>query len=84
MLGPGEREIRYEVLIERLLLREDASSRRPVCLSAMLPDGEELDDFVQGSTVEAFRGLVQSHRETIRAVMGARPSEKKQREGRRP
>jgi len=35
-------------------------------------------------TVEAFRELVQSQRETIRAVMGARPSEKKQREGRRP
>jgi DNA-binding transcriptional LysR family regulator len=35
-------------------------------------------------TVEAFRELLQSQRETIRAVMEARPSEKKQREGRRP
>jgi DNA-binding transcriptional LysR family regulator len=33
-------------------------------------------------TVEAFREVVQSQREAIRAVMEARPSEKKQREGR--
>jgi DNA-binding transcriptional LysR family regulator len=35
-------------------------------------------------TVEAFRDLLQSQLETIRAVLEARPSEKKQREGRRP
>jgi DNA-binding transcriptional LysR family regulator len=35
-------------------------------------------------TVEAFRELVQSEREAIRALMEARPSEKKQRQGRRP
>jgi DNA-binding transcriptional LysR family regulator len=36
------------------------------------------------ATVEAFRELVQSQREAIRALMEARPSEKKQRQGRRP
>jgi replicative superfamily II helicase len=46
MLGRSEREVRYEVLIQRLLRRPDASSRRIVCLSAMLPSGEEMDDFV--------------------------------------
>ena len=35
-------------------------------------------------TVEAFRELVQSRREAIRAVMEARPSEKKERQRRRP
>jgi DNA-binding transcriptional LysR family regulator len=35
-------------------------------------------------TVEAFRELVQSEREAIRALTEARPSEKKQRQGRRP
>jgi DNA-binding transcriptional LysR family regulator len=35
-------------------------------------------------TVEAFREVVQSQREPIRAVMEARPAEKKPREGRRP
>ena len=46
MIGMSEREIRYEVQIQRLLSREDASTRRIVCLSAILPDGEQFDDFV--------------------------------------
>ena len=44
MIGPSEREIRYETLVQRLLRRSDAKSRRIVCLSAILPSGEELDD----------------------------------------
>lgn len=44
MIGPSEREIRYETLVQRLLRRTDAQSRRIVCLSAILPSGEELDD----------------------------------------
>ena len=43
-IGPGEREIHYEVLIQRLLRRADAAGRRIVCLSAILPDGEDLED----------------------------------------
>lgn len=46
MIGFGEREIRYEVQIQRLLKRENADQRRIVCLSAVFPKGEELDDFV--------------------------------------
>lgn len=44
MIGPTEREIRYETLVQRLLRRSDADERRIVCLSAILPDGDELDD----------------------------------------
>ncbi|MES5483338.1 DEAD/DEAH box helicase [Bradyrhizobium sp. INPA03-11B] len=44
MIGPSEREIRYETLVQRLLRRSDAADRRIVCLSAILPSGHELDD----------------------------------------
>ena len=44
LIGSGERELRYEVLVQRLLRRADAGQRRIVCLSAILPDGEQLDD----------------------------------------
>ncbi len=44
MIGPSERDIRYETLVQRLLLRSDAGDRRIVCLSAILPSGNELDD----------------------------------------
>jgi superfamily II DNA/RNA helicase len=45
MIGLEEREVRYEVQIQRLLKRADAAERRVVCLSAILPEGEELEDF---------------------------------------
>ena len=44
MIGTSEREIRYETLVQRLLRRADGSKRRIVCLSAILPSGDELDD----------------------------------------
>jgi superfamily II DNA/RNA helicase len=48
MIGLGSREIRYEVLIQRLLRREDADERRIVCLSAMFnPDDDLFKDFGQ-------------------------------------
>ncbi len=46
MIGLNEREISYEVQIQRLLHREDADQRRIVCLSAILPDGDQFEDFV--------------------------------------
>ena len=46
MIGLGEREVRYEAQIQRLLKREDANDRRIVCLSAILPSGDQMDDFV--------------------------------------
>lgn len=42
MIGLGSREIRYEVLIQRLLRRQDANNRRIVCLSAMFNPNDEL------------------------------------------
>ena len=45
MIGLDEREVRYEAQIQRLLRRSDAHERRIVCLSAILPDGDQMDDF---------------------------------------
>lgn len=57
MIGAGEREVRYEAQIQRLLRRDDADSRRIVCLSAVFPENEELDDFVDWITDDAAHGL---------------------------
>lgn len=46
MLGPNEREVRYEALVQRLLRRDDAANRRIVCLSALFPTPEEMTDLV--------------------------------------
>ena len=59
MIGLTEREIRYEVQIQRLLKRPDADQRRIVCLSAILPHGEKLKDFCQWITGEEDAGLIQ-------------------------
>ena len=45
MIGLDEREVRYEAQIQRLLRRSDAHERRIVCLSAILPVGDQMDDF---------------------------------------
>lgn len=45
MIGLSEREIRYEMLVQRLLRRADAEERRLVCLSAVFTEGEAFDDF---------------------------------------
>ena len=45
MVGLDERELRFELLIQRLLRRADAYRRRIVCLSAIFPDDETLEDF---------------------------------------
>ena len=47
MLGPGEREVRYETLVQRLLRRDDADHRRIVCLSALFPEPEKMTDLVE-------------------------------------
>lgn len=46
MIGADEREVRYEIFVQRLLRRQDAHSRRLVCLSAILPKGQQLEDYV--------------------------------------
>jgi hypothetical protein len=45
MIGLSEREIRYEILVQRLLRRPDAEDRRLVCLSAIFSTGEAFDAF---------------------------------------
>jgi hypothetical protein len=63
MIGPSEREVRYESQIQRLLRRADSESRRILCLSAVFPSGTELDDFVAWMTDDDTGGL---HREDWR------------------
>ncbi|NUT62803.1 DEAD/DEAH box helicase [Herbaspirillum sp. C9C3] len=58
MIGMNEREVRYEAQIQRLLRRADAAQRRIVCLSAILPDGEQLEDFSAWLTADKDGGLV--------------------------
>ena len=58
MIGLGEREVRYEAQIQRLLRRSDAAARRIVCLSAILPDGNQLEDFAAWLTRDQLDGLI--------------------------
>jgi superfamily II DNA/RNA helicase len=58
MIGLGEREVRYEAQIQRLLRRSDAAARRVVCLSAILPDGNQLEDFAAWLTRDRPDGLI--------------------------
>ncbi|WP_372362080.1 helicase-related protein [Xanthomonas sp. NCPPB 1325] len=60
MIGLNEREVRYEVQIQRLLRRADASERRIVCLSAILPDGDQLDDFAAWLRRDHPGGLIKN------------------------
>ncbi len=60
MIGLSEREVRYEVQIQRLLRRADAAQRRIVCLSAILPDGNQLDDFANWLRRDQPGGLVKN------------------------
>jgi superfamily II DNA/RNA helicase len=60
MIGPNEREVRYEVQIQRLLRRADAPTRRIVCLSAILPDGDQLDDFAAWLRRDHPGGLIKN------------------------
>lgn len=57
MIGAEEREVRYEAQIQRLLRRGDADTRRIICLSAVFPENDELDDFVDWITDDADDGL---------------------------
>ena len=58
MIGLGEREVRYEAQIQRLLRRSDSTDRRIVCLSAILPDGNQLEDFAAWLTCDQSDGLI--------------------------
>jgi superfamily II DNA/RNA helicase len=58
MIGLNEREVRYEAQIQRLLRRSDAATRRIVCLSAILPEGDQLEDFSAWLTRDQPDGLI--------------------------
>ncbi|WP_074694270.1 DEAD/DEAH box helicase [Microbacterium testaceum] len=60
MIGANEREVRYEVQIQRLLRRPDAKTRRIICLSAILPEGDEVKNFVDWLTDDEPNGLISS------------------------
>ncbi|WP_426744968.1 DEAD/DEAH box helicase [Myxococcus faecalis] len=60
MIGLGAREVRYEVLVQRLLSRADASNRRLVCLSAIFSPGEAFSDFTAWLRSDSPGGPVQS------------------------
>jgi superfamily II DNA/RNA helicase len=60
MIGLNEREVRYEVQIQRLLRRPDAPDRRIVCLSAILPDGDQVDDFAAWLRRDHPGGLIKN------------------------
>lgn len=60
MIGLSEREVRYEAQIQRLLRRADAASRRIVCLSAILPEGDQLVDFAAWLTNDKPAGLIKN------------------------
>lgn len=70
MIGLNEREVRYEAQIQRLLRRPDAAARRIVCLSAILPEGEQLDDFVGWLTSDKPDGLIQKRWRPTRLRFG--------------
>mgnify|MGYP001031797312 CR=1 FL=1 len=60
LIGPSEREIRYENLVQRLLRRIDSVSRRIVCLSAILPEGNQLNDLTAWIRSDAPGDPIQS------------------------
>ena len=70
MIGLGEREVRYEVQIQRLLRRSDAAGRRIICLSAVLPESDKLDDFVGWLTGDNKNGLIQENWRPTRLRFG--------------
>ena len=70
MIGLGEREVRYEAQIQRLLRRKDAASRRIVCLSAILPEGDQLEDFVAWLTCDRPDGLIKNNWRPTRLRFG--------------
>ena len=70
LIGPQERELRYEMLVQRLLRRADAAGRRIVCLSALLPEGQELNDLNSWIRSDAEGAPVQSRWRPTRQRFG--------------
>ncbi len=60
MIGLSERELHYEMLVQRILRRADAPNRRLVCLSAVFTEGDAFDDFTNWLRSDASGGPVRS------------------------
>jgi hypothetical protein len=60
MIGISEREVRYEALVQRLLSRPDAETRRLVCLSAIFGAGELTADFTRWIRSDAPGDAIES------------------------
>ena len=70
MLGTNEREVRYEVLVESLLRRQDAAKRRIVALSALFPTPEEMAPLVAWVRQDAFGEPIYSNWRPTRQRFG--------------
>jgi len=70
MIGLNEREVRYEVQIQRLLRRPDSLQRRIVCLSAILPNGDQLDDFAAWLRRDHPGGVIKNNWRPTRLQFG--------------
>jgi superfamily II DNA/RNA helicase len=70
MIGIDDREVRYEAQVQRLLRRKDASTRRIVCLSAILPSGDQLEDFASWLTRGKPEGLIKAEWRPTRLRFG--------------
>lgn len=70
LIGPSDRELRYEILVQRLLRRGDSESRRIVCLSAILPDGQQLEDLKAWIRSDAAGEAVRSSWRPTRQIFG--------------
>lgn len=65
MIDSDERGVRFEILIQQLLLREDSNCRRIVCLSAMFPRPDEMRDMIEWiSKGEAEKSIYSKWRPT--------------------
>lgn len=71
LIGPSEREIRYEILVQRLLRRPDNADRRIVCLSAILPGGDPLTDLTSWIRSDAPGNAVESDWRPTRQRFGS-------------
>lgn len=71
LIGPTEREIRYEILVQRLLRRADNADRRIVCLSAILPGGDPLIDLTSWIRSDAPGDAVESDWRPTRQRFGS-------------
>lgn len=70
LIGPSEREIRYENSVQRLLRRPDSPNRRLVCLSAILPEGDQLDHLTAWIRSDAEGTPIQSRWRPTRQKFG--------------